>query len=119
MRRISLLALALLLACASVALAKTTKKLSAVEDSTGLHYSKSKLTVAHGKVTLKVKNPADNHLEHSIDIRGHGIDAHSEVVKPGGTAVVSAKLKKGKTYTFYCQVKDHEADGMKGTIKVN
>jgi uncharacterized cupredoxin-like copper-binding protein len=119
MRRLSLIALLLLLASASVALAKTTKKLSAVEDSAGLHYSKSKLTVAHGKVVLKVKNPAGNHLEHSIDIRGHGISAHSEVVQPGGTAVVSAKLKKGKSYTFYCEVEGHEKDGMKGTLKVN
>ena len=115
MRRLVLIALLLLLACASVAMA-ATKSLSATE-SDGLGYSKKTITVKHGKVTLKMSNPSKNHLDHSIDIRGHGVSKHSKVVSPGGTATVTATLKKG-TYTFYCEVSDHEADGMKGKLVV-
>ncbi len=115
MRRTAPLALLVLLVFASVAFAKT-RSLTATE-SDGLGYSKSKITVSHGTVTLKMRNPSGNLLDHSIDIRGHGVDKHSKVVSPGGTARVTATLKKG-TYTFYCEVSDHEKDGMKGTLVV-
>lgn len=115
MRRSAPLALLVLLVFASVAIAKT-KTLAATE-SDGLGYSKSKITVTHGKVTLKMANPSGNALDHSIDIRGHGVSKHSKVVSPGGTARVTASLKKG-TYTFYCEVQGHEADGMKGQLVV-
>ena len=116
MRRTVPLAVLLLLVLASVALAATKQSLTATE-SDGLGYSKAKITVTHGKVTLKMKNPGGNALDHSIDIRGHGVSKHSKVVSPGNTATVTATLKKG-TYTFYCEVSDHEADGMKGKLVV-
>jgi plastocyanin len=106
-------AAALLLACASVALARTTKPVSAVEGDK-LSFSKKKITVRAGKVTLKMHNPSDNHLEHSIAIHGHGSGTD---VSPGGTSTVTAKLKKG-TYTFFCPVSEHEAEGMKGKLVV-
>jgi uncharacterized cupredoxin-like copper-binding protein len=112
-RAASLITVALLLVFASVALAKTTKKLTAREKD-GLSFSKSSITVKHGKVTLKLTNPSGNHLSHSIGIHGHGV---SKEVDPGGSAKVTAKLAKG-TYTFYCATKGHEKDGMKGTLKV-
>lgn len=116
MRRTAPLALLLLLVLASVALA-STKSVTATE-SDGLGYSKKKVTVSHGRVTLKMRNPSGNHLDHSIDIRGKGgVNKHSKVVSPGHTASVTAKLKKG-TYTFYCEVSGHEADGMKGLLVV-
>jgi uncharacterized cupredoxin-like copper-binding protein len=116
MRRIApFIAIALLLACASVAFAKTAR-LKASE-SGGLHFSKSKISVSAGKVTLKLKNPSGNALQHSIDIRGHGIVKKGKIVDPGGTSKVTTTLAKG-TYTFYCRIKDHESEGMKGTLTV-
>ena len=117
MRRASLFALLLLLTCASVALAKTTKRLSAVETTT-LSFSKSSLTARHGKVTLKLRNPSGNHLPHSIDLRGNGVSKKGKIVDPGGTSKIRVKLAKG-TYTYYCRVKGHEKDGMRGTLTVN
>jgi uncharacterized cupredoxin-like copper-binding protein len=118
MRRLApFIAIALLLACASVALAKTTKRVSASE-SGSLHFSKSQVKVAAGKVTLKMKNPSGNSLQHSIDIRGHGVNKRGKVVDPGGTSKVTVTLAKGR-YTFYCRVEEHEAEGMEGTLVVN
>jgi plastocyanin len=116
MRRVILLAGLIALLCASVALARTTRTVSATE-SDGLGYSDESLRASPGKVTLKMRNPSSLHLRHSISIRGNGVSKKGPVVKPGGTSVVSAKLKKG-TYTFFCHVKGHEKEGMKGTLKV-
>ena len=116
MRRLMLLALLLALAGTSVALA-ATKTVKATE-SHGLGYSKKTITVGHGKVTLKMVNPDSLHLEHSISIRGHGVSKKGKIVPPGGTSKVTATLAKG-SYTFYCHVEGHEAEGMKGTLKVN
>ena len=115
MPRVLVVALVLVLACASVAVA-ATKRLSATE-SNGLGFSKKRITVGAGKVTLKMTNPSDLHLEHSVSIRGKGVSKLGNVVQPGGTSKVTARLKKGR-YTFYCHVNEHEAEGMKGTLVV-
>jgi uncharacterized cupredoxin-like copper-binding protein len=116
MRRAAVLTIALLLcALAGVAVAGT-RHLSASE-SDGLAFSASKITVRHGKVKLVMKNPSGNHLQHSIDISGRGIAKHGKIVDPGGTSTVSAKLHRG-TYTFYCRVSGHRAEGMKGKLVV-
>ncbi len=65
-----------------------------------------------------MRNPSSNHLEHSIDLRGNGVSKQGKVVEPGGTSRVTARLAKG-TYTFYCRLKGHEKEGMKGTLRVN
>ena len=117
MRRTLPIALLLCLVCASVALAKTTKTVSAVEKSSGgLGYSKSTITVKHGKVTLKMGNPSS--LPHGVGVTGHGIDKDGKTVGKGGTSTVTVSLKKG-TYTFYCHVPGHRAAGMKGKLIVS
>ena len=116
MTRIALLALAACLSAASLAYAATTRTVSATEGDR-LGYSDSSLRAAPGKVTLRMRNPSALRLQHSISIRGNGVSKKGAVVSPGGTSVVSARLKKG-TYTFYCHVRGHEAAGMKGTLRV-
>ncbi len=108
---VALLALGL----SSIAMA-ATKRLTATE-SYGLGYSKKTISVSHGRVTLKMRNPSSLHLEHSVSIKGHGVHKLGRIVRPGGTSTVTARLKKG-TYTFYCHVRGHEADGMKGKLIV-
>jgi len=116
MSRVAVVAALLALVVVPAAMAATTKRLSATE-SKGLGYSKQTITVGHGKVTLKMKNPSRLNLEHSVSVRGRGVTKLGKVVQPGGTSTVRATLAKG-TYTFYCHVSGHEAAGMKGKLVV-
>jgi plastocyanin len=92
----------------------TTKTLSA--SKTKLAFSVSTIRVRHGKVTLKMSNPAG--LKHAIGVKGHGLNKDGKVVGKGGVSTVTVTLKKG-TYTFYCPVPGHEAGGMKGKLIVS
>lgn len=113
--RAAILALLLLAVWASVALASSASVTATETDHLG--FSTSRLTVKRGKVTLKLVNPSANHLQHSIDIKGNGVIAKGKIVNPGKTSTVTATLKKG-TYTFYCRLKGHAKDGMRGTLIV-
>jgi uncharacterized cupredoxin-like copper-binding protein len=94
--------------------AATTKTLRA--DSSGkLKFNVTRITVRHGKVTLKMSNPSS--LPHGIAVEGHGVDKDGKTVRKGGTSTVTVTLKKGK-YEFYCPVDGHKAAGMKGTLTV-
>ncbi len=116
MSRVAVVAATMLVLVFSSVAVAATKRLSASEDG-HLHFSKKRITVKHGKVTLKMANPATSNLEHSISIRGHGVKKLGKVVGPGSTSKVRVRLRPG-TYTFYCHVGDHEAEGMKGKLVV-
>lgn len=89
-------------------------KLTATEDG-GLGFDPKSLTAKAGKVTIALSNPSGNGSPHAIAIDGES--EAGEVVQPGGTSTVTATLKAG-TYTFYCPVGSHRAQGMEGTLKV-
>lgn len=80
---------------------------------TKLRFSRSTVTVKHGRVTLVMGNPSRK--QHGIAVALPGPDRTGRIVKKNGTSRVTVTLKKGH-YTFYCQVEDHRALGMKGTI---
>jgi uncharacterized cupredoxin-like copper-binding protein len=82
-----------------------------------LKFNTRKITVSHGKVTLKMTNPSSSGTTHAIAIEGHGVDKDSKHAPAGTSVSVSAKLKRGK-YVFYCPVDGHRAAGMKGTLIV-
>jgi len=82
-----------------------------------LKFNTSRLTVAHGKVSLVMKNPSGSGLPHAIAVEGKGVDKDGKTVSPGGTSKVTVTLKKG-TYEFYCPVDGHKAAGMKGKLVV-
>lgn len=90
----------------------TTLQLTAVGE---LRFDKGTLQAPAGTVTIQMKNTTP--LEHSIAIKGSGVDARGKVVQPGGTSTVTANLAAG-TYTFYCTVGGHEGAGMRGTLTV-
>jgi plastocyanin len=83
----------------------------------GLYFEPRRLEAAAGAVTLVMTNPRSTGTEHGIAIRGGGIDRDGPVVRPGGTASVTATLERG-SYTFYCDYADHAKRGMKGTLRV-
>src|SRR4051794_38548389 len=82
-----------------------------------LRFNVKTLTARHGRVTLVMKNPRGSGLDHAIAIEGKGVVKNGMTVGPGGTSVLSVKLKRGR-YTFYCPVPGHEEAGMKGTLVV-
>lgn len=79
-------------------------------------FNKSKLTVKHGKVTIKMMNPASSGISHGIAVAGKGGKV-GKIVAPGKTSTLTLTLTAGK-YTFYCPVAGHRAAGMKGQLVV-
>jgi uncharacterized cupredoxin-like copper-binding protein len=83
----------------------------------GLYFEPRKLAGKAGAIRLVMTNPKSTGKEHGIAVKGNGIDRDGQIVKPGGTASVSADLKPG-SYTFYCNYDGHAGSGMKGTLTV-
>ena len=110
---VAVLAIAGALAVAAVTSAKTALSLKA--SKTQLKFNKTTLHATHGKVTIVMANPAST--KHAVAIVGHGKSKVGKIVGRNGTSTVTLTLKKG-TYTFYCPVGDHRAEGMKGKLIV-
>ena len=91
-------------------------KLKADPDGS-LYFEPKTLSGKAGSVELVLTNPKSTGTEHGIGVKGNGVDKDGPVVKPGGTATVTATLKPGK-YTFYCTYDNHAKKGMKGTLTV-
>jgi uncharacterized cupredoxin-like copper-binding protein len=86
-------------------------------ESGGLSFAPAALKAKAGAVTLKLSNPGGNGLPHGIAIEGAGVSQSGRIAQPGGTSSISVTLKPG-TYTFYCPVPGHRAQGMEGTLTV-
>ena len=97
-----------------ISLASSTVRLRA--SKTQLKFSTKTLRATHGKVTVRMSNPAS--FKHGIAVEGHGVDKDGKIVGKGGVSTVTVTLKKGR-YEFYCPVKGHKAAGMKGTLIVS
>ena len=96
--------------------ATTTRTLSA-DPNGDLAFTKTRLTAKHGVVKLVMTNPSSSGLEHGIAIAVRGPDKRGNIVDPGGTSRVRARLKRGR-YTYYCPVPGHRAAGMRGRLVV-
>jgi uncharacterized cupredoxin-like copper-binding protein len=80
-----------------------------------LKFTKSTLRAKAGQITIKMSNPSP--VQHSIGVKGTGVQQTGATVGKGGVSTVTVNLKAGK-YEFYCPVDGHEAAGMKGTLFV-
>ena len=67
-----------------------------------------------GAVTFVVRNAGEE--GHDFWVRGGGKMYKSRVLGVSGTARVTAKLKKGARYQYWCGVSDHAAEGMRGSF---
>ena len=99
---------------AGSALSATSLKLNT--GTTCCKFSTKSLSAKAGSVTITLTNK--DSVGHNVAIKGGGVSKKGPVVAKGKTSKVTATLKKGKTYTFYCSVPGHEAAGMKGSLKV-
>jgi hypothetical protein len=69
-----------------------------------------------GVVKFVVRNASDD--PHDFVVRGGRKTFRSRVLAGGGAAIVTARLKKGVRYTFWCSVSDHAEEGMRGGFLV-
>jgi hypothetical protein len=67
-----------------------------------------------GPVTFVVRNAGDD--GHDFWVRGGGRTWKTRVLGDGGTARLTARLKKGVRYQFWCGVSDHAEEGMRGSF---
>ncbi len=77
-------------------------------------FTETDLTADAGKVTIEFANQSQ--LPHAVEIEG--VDgATTETVTGADAPPLTVDLKPG-TYTFYCPVGDHRAEGMEGKLTV-
>jgi hypothetical protein len=67
-----------------------------------------------GMVKLVVRNNGDE--GHDFWLRGGGKRWKTRVLGVGSSATLTARLKKGVRYSYWCGVSDHAQDGMRGSF---
>ncbi len=67
-----------------------------------------------GTVTFVIRNASDD--GHDFWLRGGGKTLRSRVLGPGMGASLTAKLRKGVRYRYWCGVSDHAEEGMRGSF---
>ena len=67
-----------------------------------------------GTAKFVVRNVSDD--GHDFWLKGGGKTWKTRVLAGGGTASLTAKLKKGVRYTYWCAVSDHASEGMRGSF---
>jgi plastocyanin len=100
----------------SAAALKRTARIPAAKDNR-FRFTRSRVRVRHGRVTLISRNPSGNVIPHGIAVALPGPNKEGNEARPGKRSVVRVRLRKGK-YTFYCPVRNHRSFGMKGRLIV-
>ena len=67
-----------------------------------------------GTVKFVIRNASDD--GHDYWLRGGGKTFKTRVLREGRTATLTAKLRKGVRYQFWCAVGDHREEGMSGSF---
>jgi plastocyanin len=67
-----------------------------------------------GTVKFVVRNNGDE--GHDFWLRGGGKRWKTRVLGVGSSAALTARLKKGVRYSYWCGVSDHASEGMRGSF---
>jgi hypothetical protein len=67
-----------------------------------------------GAVRFVIRNASDD--GHDFWLRGGGKTLKSRMLGEGGSATLSAKLRKGVRYQYWCAVGSHRSKGMSGSF---
>ena len=108
------LAAAMLAAVSLAAVAKSATTAQTVRVSELEYAIKLSAKPKAGAVKFVVRNVGDD--GHDFWVKGGGKTWKTRVLGEGGTASLTAQLKKGVRYTFWCGVSDHREEGMRGTF---
>jgi plastocyanin len=96
--------------------AEGASKLAIAADPGGAKkFTETELTATAGQVEVDFAN--DSQLPHAVEIEGNGVEETTETVTGEAAPPLTVDLPAG-TYTFYCPVGDHRAEGMEGTLVV-
>ena len=91
--------------------ASTAQTVGVTEVSHSIRFSaKPKASV----VKVIVKNTSGD--DHDLWLRGGGTTWKTRVMGGLASSTLTAKLKKGVRYTFWCGVDDHRSEGMSGSF---
>jgi hypothetical protein len=90
---------------------KTTIRVSEREFKIGL----SAKSAPAGVVQFQIKNTG--RYAHALEIAGPGVKKRTPLIKPGKTAALTVTLRAG-SYSLWCPVPGHAAEGMKAALKV-
>jgi uncharacterized cupredoxin-like copper-binding protein len=72
-------------------------------------------TAKAGSVTFNVSN--DGGTVHDLEVEGNGVEETTDPIEAGSSDQLTVDLKPG-TYDIYCNIGDHRAEGMEGTLTV-
>jgi uncharacterized cupredoxin-like copper-binding protein len=118
--RISLVAAACVVALAGAAVggvvahaSSTQTTIRVTEKEFSIHLSTK--SPSAGSTKFIVKNAG--RYAHALAIKGAGVSKRTPLIKPGKTATLVVTLKRG-TYSLWCPVPGHAAEGMKASLKV-
>jgi plastocyanin len=78
-------------------------------------FDKDAYEATAGSVEVDFSNEAQ--LPHAVEIEGNGVEETTETVTGADAPPLTVDLKPG-TYTIYCPVGDHRAEGMEATLTV-
>jgi hypothetical protein len=67
-----------------------------------------------GVVRFLIRNASDD--DHDFWVKGGGRTFKSRRIGEGGSAALTARLKRGVRYQYWCGVSDHAAEGMRGSF---
>jgi plastocyanin len=94
----------------------SASKLAIAADPGGAKkFTEANLTAKAGTVEVDFSNTSQ--LPHAVTIEGNGVDETTQTVSGADAPPLNVDLKPG-TYTFYCPVGDHRAEGMEGKLVV-
>jgi plastocyanin len=94
----------------------TGTKLAIAADPGGAKkFTESAYETTAGSVEVDFAN--DSQLPHAAEIEGNGVEEETETVTGQDAPPLTVDLKPG-TYTIYCPVGDHRAEGMEATLTV-
>ena len=91
--------------------AATVQTVRVTEVSNGIRFSAKPKA---GSVKLQVRNTSDD--AHGFWLKGGGKTWKTRVLGGSQVASLTATLKKGVRYSFWCSVSDHRQDGMSGSF---
>ena len=89
--------------------ASTAQTVRITEVSNGIRFSAKPKA---GVVKLQVRNISDD--AHDFWLKGGGKTWKTRVIGEAGSATLTATLKKGVRYSFWCAVGSHRSKGMSG-----